>query len=208
MTRPDFTDIAPRIEPESGALTGSGVIPNLDPYRANQGDLVGRVVSREDAIFALGRLLQGHRVVHHGQPEAHSSTCRTATAPSLCSALPVGAEPVQLPVHCQPAHQRRRRPNLRRRARGHDADRGRLRRAGELHVLRRGSGQRRSDPGQLGGHVQPDRYFENERLSARLSYTYRSEFFVTFDRSTQLNQDGARVARCLGQREHARTSWR
>jgi len=32
-------------------------------------------------------------------------------------------------------------------------------------------------------------YFENERVSARLAYTYRSEFFVTFDRSTQLNQD-------------------
>jgi iron complex outermembrane receptor protein len=31
-------------------------------------------------------------------------------------------------------------------------------------------------------------YFENQLLSARLSYTYRSEFFVTFDRSTQLNQ--------------------
>ncbi len=31
-------------------------------------------------------------------------------------------------------------------------------------------------------------FFENQRLSARLSYTYRSEFFVTFDRSTALNQ--------------------
>ena len=31
-------------------------------------------------------------------------------------------------------------------------------------------------------------YFENERVSARLSYTYRSDFFVTFDRSTPLNQ--------------------
>ena len=32
-------------------------------------------------------------------------------------------------------------------------------------------------------------YFENQRFSARLAYTYRSEFFVTFDRSTQLNQE-------------------
>jgi iron complex outermembrane receptor protein len=31
-------------------------------------------------------------------------------------------------------------------------------------------------------------YFENPRLSARLSYTYRSEFFVTFDRLTPLNE--------------------
>jgi iron complex outermembrane receptor protein len=32
-------------------------------------------------------------------------------------------------------------------------------------------------------------YFENTRVSARLAYTYRSEFFVTFDRNTPLNQD-------------------
>jgi iron complex outermembrane receptor protein len=32
-------------------------------------------------------------------------------------------------------------------------------------------------------------FFENERLGARLAYSYRSEFFVTFDRSTRLNQD-------------------
>ena len=32
-------------------------------------------------------------------------------------------------------------------------------------------------------------YFENPWLSARLSYTYRSEFFVTFDRTTPLNED-------------------
>jgi iron complex outermembrane receptor protein len=32
-------------------------------------------------------------------------------------------------------------------------------------------------------------FYENTRLSARLAYSYRSEFFVTFDRSTRLNQD-------------------
>jgi iron complex outermembrane receptor protein len=31
-------------------------------------------------------------------------------------------------------------------------------------------------------------YFENPRVSTRLSYTYRSEFFVTFDRNTPLNE--------------------
>ena len=32
-------------------------------------------------------------------------------------------------------------------------------------------------------------YFENKWASVRLAYTYRSEFFVTFDRTTPLNQD-------------------
>ena len=31
-------------------------------------------------------------------------------------------------------------------------------------------------------------FFENKRLSARLAYTYRSDFFVTFDRSTHLDE--------------------
>jgi iron complex outermembrane receptor protein len=35
-------------------------------------------------------------------------------------------------------------------------------------------------------------YFENERLSTRVSYTYRSDFFVTFDRTTPLNQESLR----------------
>jgi iron complex outermembrane receptor protein len=33
-------------------------------------------------------------------------------------------------------------------------------------------------------------YYEIPRVSVRLAYTYRDEFFVTFDRSTELNQEG------------------
>src|SRR5262249_18270652 len=32
-------------------------------------------------------------------------------------------------------------------------------------------------------------FFENDKFAARLAYSYRSAFFVTFDRSTRLNQD-------------------
>src|SRR4029079_4028050 len=32
-------------------------------------------------------------------------------------------------------------------------------------------------------------FYENPRFSARLAYSYRSKFFVTFDRSTRLKQD-------------------
>ena len=32
-------------------------------------------------------------------------------------------------------------------------------------------------------------FYENKWLGARLAYSYRSQFFVTFDRSTRLNQD-------------------
>jgi iron complex outermembrane receptor protein len=35
-------------------------------------------------------------------------------------------------------------------------------------------------------------FFEGGRFSARLAYNYRSAFFVTFDRSTRLNQEELR----------------
>ena len=33
-------------------------------------------------------------------------------------------------------------------------------------------------------------YYETDRVSVRVAYTRRSKFFVTFDRTTPLNQDG------------------
>ena len=69
------------------------------------------------------------------------------------------------------------------------------------------SRQRRSAAGQLEGHVQPVAATSRTSASARgSSYTYRSDFFVTFDRSTQLNQealssvDASVVVNVLGQR--------
>jgi iron complex outermembrane receptor protein len=35
-------------------------------------------------------------------------------------------------------------------------------------------------------------FYENARFAGRLAYSYRSEFFVTFDRSTRLNQEELR----------------
>ena len=32
-------------------------------------------------------------------------------------------------------------------------------------------------------------FYENDRVSARLAYTRRSKFFITFDRAAPLNQD-------------------
>lgn len=44
-------------------------------------------------------------------------------------------------------------------------------------------------PGASESQFNLSGFYEADRLSARLSYTYRSKFFVTFDRSTQLDQD-------------------
>ncbi|HEV8631247.1 MAG TPA: TonB-dependent receptor, partial [Thermoanaerobaculia bacterium] len=44
-------------------------------------------------------------------------------------------------------------------------------------------------PGNSKNSYNVTGFFENQRFAARLAYSYRSAFFVTFDRSTQLNQD-------------------
>jgi iron complex outermembrane receptor protein len=44
-------------------------------------------------------------------------------------------------------------------------------------------------PGHSDHQYNATAFYENETMSARLAYTYRSEFFVTFDRNTQLDQD-------------------
>ena len=44
-------------------------------------------------------------------------------------------------------------------------------------------------PGASDDQFNVTAFYENNVISARLAYTFRSEFFVTFDRSTQLDQD-------------------
>src|SRR4029078_8654548 len=39
MARPDYTDVAPRVSLNPGALSGTGGNPHVDPYRANQADV-------------------------------------------------------------------------------------------------------------------------------------------------------------------------
>lgn len=44
-------------------------------------------------------------------------------------------------------------------------------------------------PGNSKHAVNVSGYFENDLLSARLSYNYRSAFFITIDRAAPLNQE-------------------
>ena len=39
MSRPDYTDMVPRVVLNTGALSGTAGNPNIDPYRATQEDL-------------------------------------------------------------------------------------------------------------------------------------------------------------------------
>ena len=75
MARPDYTDVAPRVSLNPGALTGTGGNPNLDPYRANQADVSLEWYHGQDAVVALAIYYKdiksfitdqpGHGVLHH-----------------------------------------------------------------------------------------------------------------------------------------------
>lgn len=188
MTRPDFTDIAPRITLNPGALTASGGDPQTDPYRANQADLSVEWYPADGTAFAL--------TVYH------KDLVSFITDDVTTRLLPVTtANPVQACVPIDASQQLfdcpftvNQRSNNDGRVSGFEI--------GATAPLGGGFGVQTNYtfadaqandgdpiPGSSEDQFNLSTYFENDKVSARLSYTYRSDFFVTFDRSTQLNQE-------------------
>ena len=163
MARPDYTDVTSRGKPQHRSperLDGQPADRSVscEPVRP-----VARVVSRQGCRGRGGAVLQGREVVHH-RPRRDAQLQRADGHIPEPRVHAGGRRPVQLPVHAQRAHQRRRRRDPGRRVLGYAADLGRLRRPGELHLHRREGRQRRPDPGQLEGRVQRDR--ATSRISA------------------------------------------
>ncbi len=189
MARPDYTDIAPRTSLNPGALTGTQGNPEIDPYLANQGDLAFEWYPNENAILAVGAFYKDIESFITDSPEVQLHNVQDDTAPSLECTV-VGVNLFNCPFLV----------NVRSNGGG-----GRIYGA-ELAVtwpIVGGFGVQAnytySDaeadngdpiPGNSEDAYNLTAFFENELVSARLAYSYRSEFFVTFDRSTELNQDG------------------
>jgi len=188
MTRPDFVDIAPRITLNPGALTANGGDPDTDPYRANQFDLSVEWYPADDAGFALA-------VFHKDLSSFITDDVTTRFLP-VNTANPVAActpiDPAQQLFDCPFAVNQR--TNNDGRISGFEiAATAPLGRGFGFQTNYTFSDAEANDgdpiPGASEDQFNLSGYFENNRVSARLSYTYRSDFFVTFDRSTQLNQE-------------------
>jgi iron complex outermembrane receptor protein len=188
MARPDYTDVAPRVSLNPGSLSGTGGNPHVDPYRANQADVSLEWYNSQDAVVALAIYYKDIKSFITDQPGTEFFTIQSATSPSLqCTAA--GTNLFNCPF------------SINRRSNGGGGSVKGL----ELTLtqpIAMGFGftgnYTYSDADTDSGDPLPGNskdtynlsgYFENERLSARLSYTYRSDWFVTFDRSTPLNQD-------------------
>jgi iron complex outermembrane recepter protein len=189
MARPDYTDVAPRVSLNPGALSGTGGNPDLDPYRATQADVSLEWYRDEDSIVALAIYYKDIKSFITDSPSTETFQVQANTAPSLsCTAGP-GANTFMCPF------------TINRRSNGGG---GELKGA-ELSFTQPIAGgfgvtgnysysDAKTDsgdplPGNSKNTYNLAAFFENERFSSRLAYTYRSDFFVTFDRTTPLNQE-------------------
>ncbi|HEX6661550.1 MAG TPA: TonB-dependent receptor, partial [Sphingomicrobium sp.] len=188
MARPDYTDIVPRVSLNPGALTGSGGDPSVKPFRADQYDVSLEWYPDRETIVAAAlyyKDIQSY-IVNTTTQEVfpiqtdtpNLSLCTLVTAPNT--------------YNCQFA--------INRRSNGA----GGSNKGFEIQVSRPiwgGFGiignYTYSDAKSNSGDPIPGNskhafnvtgYYERGPVSARLSYTYRSKFFIDIDRAAPLNQ--------------------
>ena len=190
MTRPDFTDITPRSSLNPGALTGTSGNPNLDPYRANQAEAAIEWYSDSQDALSFALFYKDIQSFIADRPVDRILQISADSPPNAgCTASGTIANLFNCPF------------TINERTNGGG---GRVMGAEVSGVWTFDNGfglqanytyaDSEADsgdplPGASEHQYNFTGFYENDALSARLSYTYRSEFFVTFDRSTQLDQD-------------------
>lgn len=192
MARPDFTDVSPRVTLNPGSLTGQGGDPNVDPFRANQADLSLEWYHGKDEVLSGAVFYKAIQSFITDQPVQQAHLIQTDT-PNLSLCTPAFTAEFPNRYSCQ--------FTINQRVNGGGGNVKGLELAA-LQKLGGGFGVQANytysdaeadDPQlQIPGNSKHSGnligFFENERFGARLAYSYRSEFFVTFDRSTRLNQ--------------------
>ena len=194
MSRPDFTDIVPRVSLNPGSLTGTAGNPDVDPYRANQFDMSLEYYPSNNSVFQVALFYKDIQSFVTSEIVSGVFPVETAT-PNLSRCVSAGGPNPNL-YNCEFF--------IDQRANGSG---GRVQGFelnfqtplwndfGVLLNYTYSDGETDSGdplPGNSENTYNITGYYENEILSARLSYTERSEFFVTFDRASPLNQDGVR----------------
>jgi iron complex outermembrane receptor protein len=193
MARPDYTDVSPRVSLNPGALTGQGGDPNIDPFRANQADLSLEWYHGDDEIVSGALFYKDIQSFITDRPVQQAHLIQTDNPnTSLCTPAFTSEFPNR--YSCQ--------FTINQRVNGGGGNVKGL----EVSVLQKLGGgfgfqgnytysdAEADDAGlEIPGNSEHSGnvvgFFENDRFGARLAYSYRSEFFVTFDRSTRLNQD-------------------
>ena len=193
MARPDFTDVSPRVTLNPGALTGQGGDPDIDPFRANQADVSLEWYHGDDEILSGALFYKDIQSFITDRPVQQAHLIQTDT-PNISLCTPSFTTEFPNRYSCQ--------FTINQRVNGG----GGSVRGLELSALKKLGGGFGVQGNYTYSDAQADEagleipgnskhsgnvvgFFENARFGARLAYSYRSEFFVTFDRSTRLNQD-------------------
>jgi iron complex outermembrane receptor protein len=187
MARPDYTDVAPRTNLNIGSLSGAAGNPDLDPYRASQADLSIEYYPNANTAYAFGVYYKDIKSFITDSLITQSYPVEATTAPSLqCTTISANL------FNCPFAINQRTNGG------------GGSIKGVELSITQpiyAGFGvqtnytwaEAEADngdplPQSSKNQFNLSTYFENAWVSARLSYTYRSDFFVTFDRLSPLNE--------------------
>ena len=189
IARPDYTDIVPRVSLNPGSLTGDGGDPSVNRYESDDYNASLEFYPDRETIFAAAvyyKSIANYIVNRTVQERFPVQT----TTPNLarCSVVNAG----QQLYNCL--------FDVNRRSNGGGGDNFGV----ELQVSRRLFGPfgavlnyTYSDASSNAGDPIPGNskhalnatgYFENDWLSARVSYNYRSKFFINIDRASPLNQ--------------------
>lgn len=190
VARPNFAQIAPGINLNGTTLTATGGNPDLDPFRANQVDLSFEWYPDRETIIAAAvyfkdidsYIVNGSTTeIFPGQflPGTQPASCTAGGAAGLYDCPYIVNRPVNGPGGTN---------------KGIELQISRPLFAGFGVVANYTYSDAEADNGdQIPGNskhaVNLSGYFENDLLSARLSYNYRSSFFINIDRAAPLNQD-------------------
>jgi iron complex outermembrane receptor protein len=187
LARPDYTDMVPRVLLNVGALTGNAGNPNIDPYRATQEDLSFEWYPNKDTAYTVAFYYKDLKSFIVDNPTQQILPFSGAVAPNAACTT-VSANLFNCPFTV----------NVRNNGGG-----GKLKgvELGLTQPIWGGFGVQAnytySDASLDSGKPFPGNskntfnivaYFENKLLSARLAFSERSDFFVTFDRTTNLDE--------------------
>jgi iron complex outermembrane recepter protein len=187
MARPDYTDIVPRVSLNPGALTGSGGDPNVKPFRANQYDVSLEWYPDRETIVAGALFYKDIKSYIVNRTDQEVFPIQTNT-PDLSRCTLVSGNTYNCLF------------DINRRSNGP----GGTNKGFELQLTRPiwgGFGftgnYTFSDAKSENGDPIPGNskhaftltpYYERGPVSVRVSYTYRTKFFIDIDRASPLNQ--------------------
>jgi iron complex outermembrane recepter protein len=190
MARPDYTDIVPRVTLNPGALSGSGGDPRVKPFRADQYDLSIEWYPDRETIIAAAlyyKDIQSY-IVNTTTQELFPIETQT---PNLTRCTPAGTGNPNLYNCLFDINRRSNGPGGSNKGIELQISRpiwGGFGVIGNYTYSNAKSNNGDPIPGNSKHAFNATGYYERGPISARLSYTYRSKFFIDIDRASPLNQ--------------------